>query len=636
MHARLLPSSAAGRCLLAAALSILLGLAPFPSALQLSRLQAQGLPVSTTVTPAAPPLPAPSGNVVPVSSVAALQAAVQALSSDTTIVIAPGTYALTSTLWVNGALSNVTIRGESNRPDDVVLVGGGMGVPSSSVPHGIWTGNGVTGLTIANLTIRDIYQHPIIFNPGTESPRVYNVRLINAGEQFIKASTDGSGDGVDHGIVEYSIFEYTDTAPTYYTNGVDVLAGRDWLVRHNLFRRIRAPQGELAGPAILMWYASSGTIAEGNVFLDCQREISFGLVERTPNDHSGGIIRNNVIVRTAGLSGDVAIGVFDSPDTKVLHNTMLMSGQYPNAIEYRFPHTAGVTIVNNLSDAGAQARDGGVAALSGNVWTAAANWFVEPAAGDLHLKSTATAAIDRGVPTTDAPLDWDNEIRPMGPASDVGADEYSVFDPTVPVPDETAPTIVVTSPESGALLGGTVTVTAMASDDVGVTGVRFFLDGVFLGSEDTAAPYQTTWATTTVSNGSSHTLFAIATDAAGNSASSSTVTVTVSNPVGDTIAPTVVITAPLAGATVSRTVTVSATASDNVGVVGVRFTLDGLTIGTEDLSAPYQVSWNTAGVANGSHVLRAVARDAAGNVTTSASVTVRVKNPRAKPRRGSD
>jgi hypothetical protein len=166
--------------------------------------------------------------------------------------------------------------------------------------------------------------------------------------------------------------------------------------------------------------------------------------------------------------------------------------------------------------------------------------------------------------------------------------------------------------------------------------VRFFLDGVFLGSEDTAAPYQTTWATTTVPNGSSHTLFAIATDAAGNSASSSTVTVTVSNPVGDTIAPTVVITAPLAGATVSRTVTVSATASDNVGVVGVRFTLDGLTIGTEDLSAPYQVSWNTAGVANGSHVLRAVARDAAGNVTTSASVTVRVKNPRAKPRRGSD
>jgi hypothetical protein len=636
MHARLFSNAGAGLCLFVAALSILFGLTTLPSGLQFSALQAEAAPVWGTVTPAAPPLPGPSGNVVRVSSVAALQAAVQALSSNTTIVIAPGTYTLTSTLWVNGPLSNVTIRGESNRPDDAVLVGTGMGVPSGGVPHGIWSGNGVTGLTIANLTIRDVWQHPIIFNPGTESPRVYNVRLVNAGEQFIKASTDGSGDGVDDGIVEYSIFEYTDTAPTYYTNGVDVLAGRDWIVRHNLFRRLRAPQGQLAGPAILMWYASSGTIAEGNVFLDCQRDISFGLVERTPNDHSGGIIRNNVIVRTAGLSGDVAIGVFDSPGTTVLHNTVLMSGQYPNAIEYRFPHTTGVTIVNNLGDAGAQARDGGVAALSGNVWTAAANWFVQPAAGDLHLRSTATAAIDRGVPTSDAPRDWDNEIRPIGPAADVGADEYRLFDPPVPVPDETAPVVVVTSPANGTVVGGTVTVSATASDNVGVTGVRFVLDGMLLGSEDTTAPYQTTWATTSAPNGSSHALLAIATDAVGNTTSSGSVTVTVSNPAGDTAAPTVEITGPLAGATVSRTVTVSAAAADNVGVVGVRFTLDGLTIGAEDLSAPYQVSWNTAGVANGSHVLRAMARDAAGNVTTSDPVAVEVKNSRARPRRRLD
>ncbi len=191
MHARLFSNAGAGLCLFVAALSILFGLTTLPSGFQFSALQAEAAPVWGTVTPAAPPLPGPSGNVVRVSSVAALQAAVQALSSNTTIVIAPGTYTLTSTLWVNGPLSNVTIRGESNRPDDAVLVGTGMGVPSGGVPHGIWSGNGVTGLTIANLTIRDVWQHPIIFNPGTESPRVYNVRLVNAGEQFIKASTDG-------------------------------------------------------------------------------------------------------------------------------------------------------------------------------------------------------------------------------------------------------------------------------------------------------------------------------------------------------------------------------------------------------------------------------------------------------------
>jgi hypothetical protein len=386
----------------------------------------------------APPLPAPSGSVVTVSTVAALQAAVGSLASNRTIVIAPGTYQLTSTLWINGTLSNVTIRGATNNRDDVVIVGRGMGVPDGSVPFGIWTGGNVTNVTIANLTIRDIYQHPIIFNAGTQSPRVYNVRLVNAGEQFLKSNPDGSGGGVDNGIVEYSVFEYTNTAPSYYTNGVDVLTGRDWIIRHNLFRRIRAPQGELAGPAILSWFGSSGTVADSNTFVDCQREMSFGLVERTPNDHTGGVISNNFVVRNAGMGGDVAIGVFDSPGTKVVHNTVLLRGQYPNAFEYRFPDTTNVAIVNNLADRGAQARDGGTATLLGNVWTAQASWFVDPLGGDMHLQPGASLAIDQGVATSDAPADWDGESR-AGGAPDVGADERAAATPPTPSPPAPSP-----------------------------------------------------------------------------------------------------------------------------------------------------------------------------------------------------
>ena len=56
----------------------------------------------------------------------------------------------------------------------------------------------------------------------------------------------------------------------------------------------------------------------------------------------------------------------------------------------------------------------------------------------------------------------------------------------------------------------------------------------------------------------------------------------------DTTPPTVTLTAPIAGATVNGSVTVSANASDNVGVVGVRFLLDGVDITSEDTSAPYQ------------------------------------------------
>ncbi len=102
---------------------------------------------------------------------------------------------------------------------------------------------------------------------------------------------------------------------------------------------------------------------------------------------------------------------------------------------------------------------------------------------------------------------------------------------------------------------------------------------------------------------------------------------TVSNaPPTDTTPPTVSITSPASGATVSGTTTVSASASDNVGVAGVQFFVDGSALGAEDTTSPYSASWNTTSVANGSHSLTARARDAAGNSTTSGAVTVTVSN----------
>jgi len=95
----------------------------------------------------------------------------------------------------------------------------------------------------------------------------------------------------------------------------------------------------------------------------------------------------------------------------------------------------------------------------------------------------------------------------------------------------------------------------------------------------------------------------------------------------DSVPPTLSVTAPQNGATVSGTVAVSSgTASDNVGVQGVQFELDGALLGVEDVTAPYGVQWNTSRVANGNHVLTAVARDGRGNVTRSSPVTVTVSN----------
>ncbi len=98
----------------------------------------------------------------------------------------------------------------------------------------------------------------------------------------------------------------------------------------------------------------------------------------------------------------------------------------------------------------------------------------------------------------------------------------------------------------------------------------------------------------------------------------------------DTTAPTVTLTAPSAG-TVSGTVTVTASASDNVGVAGVQFRLQGANLGAEDTTNPYSTSWNTTTVPNGSYTLTAIARDAAGNTKTSAPITVTVSNTSTPP-----
>ncbi len=193
--------------------------------------------------------------------------------------------------------------------------------------------------------------------------------------------------------------------------------------------------------------------------------------------------------------------------------------------------------------------------------------------------------------------------------------------------DTTAPTVAVTAPTGGTTVSGaSVTVTASAADNVGVVGVQFKLDGITnLGAEDTTSPYSSTWNTTGLASGSSHALTAVARDAAGNSTTSAAVTVTVNNPVADTTPPSVSLSAPAAG-TVSGSVTVSASAADNVGVIGVQFRLDGAPLGAEDTTAPYSISWNSATATNGTHTLTAVARDAAGNSTTSAAVNVTVSN----------
>lgn len=191
------------------------------------------------------------------------------------------------------------------------------------------------------------------------------------------------------------------------------------------------------------------------------------------------------------------------------------------------------------------------------------------------------------------------------------------------VNDTTAPTVSLTAPGNGATVSGTVAITASASDNVGVSKVEFYKDGVLLTATN-VAPYLYSWDTTTAANGS-YTLTAKAYDNAGNVGQSANVLVTVNNLVADTTAPTVSVTAPANNATVSGTVSVAASVSDNVGVSKVEFYVNNV-LAAADTATPFTYSWNTTSVSNGAYILMAKAYDAAGNAAQSAGVTTTVSN----------
>jgi len=94
----------------------------------------------------------------------------------------------------------------------------------------------------------------------------------------------------------------------------------------------------------------------------------------------------------------------------------------------------------------------------------------------------------------------------------------------------------------------------------------------------------------------------------------------------DVTPPVISLTAPTPNAMVSRLVTVSANATDNVGVTGVQFKLDGVNLGLEDAASPFTVLWDSTTASAGQHTLTAVAFDVAGNQATSVAVVVTVSN----------
>ena len=388
--------------------------------------------------------------------------------------------------------------------------------------------------------------------------------------------------------------------------------------RLNVFEALRVVNDETA-PAVAFVTPASGAIAVDSIVVSATASDNLGvagvkfLLDNNPLGAEDTAAPYEVTWNTAGATNGEHVLTAVARDA---------AGNQTSA-------TLGVTVSNDV--------------------TAPAVAFTSPAAGSVSGTVTvaATASDEIGVTSVQFNLDgaplgteigsapyqvvWDtgtmsNGAHVLTAVARDGAGHTSSATVNITVANDYAgPTVAITSPGAGTV-SGSLTVAASASDDIQVAGVQFTLDGSPLGAEDTSAPYEVSWNSTTVGNGV-HVLAAVARDGVGQTATATAVSVTVTN---DTTAPSVALTSPGTG-TVAGTVSVAASASDDLGVAGVQFTLNGAPLGAEDTSAPYEVSWDSVSTANGVHVLTAVARDAAGHTTIATSVSVTVANDTGAP-----
>ncbi|CCE24486.1 S8 family serine peptidase [Methylotuvimicrobium alcaliphilum] len=199
--------------------------------------------------------------------------------------------------------------------------------------------------------------------------------------------------------------------------------------------------------------------------------------------------------------------------------------------------------------------------------------------------------------------------------------------------DNEAPSVNIFSPTGGSTVSGLIAVEVSATDNVGVSEVSLYANGLYVGT-DTTAPYQFSWDSKEIADGSV-TLSATAIDAAGNEGVSSDVNVTVKNtieeveevadePVEEVIedmaAPTVAISNPADGSRVSRVVKINVSAEDDVAVANIQLFINGSLASSAD-GNQLSHNWNTNRESRGTYIIEAVATDTS-NKTAKHTITV--------------
>lgn len=368
---------------------------------------------------------------------------VAAAASGSTIALADGVYDLSAAALLHFTTPGVTLRSASGDRDAVVLEAG-YGIGEIALIS-------ASDVTIADVTLARAFYHPIHVTGGaaanSEHVTIYNVAVIDPGQQGIKVNASPEGFYSDYGSVACSQVELTDAGRAQvkdncYTGGVDAHSAWGWSIRDNFIKGFWCEAG-LSEHAVHFWVTGRDTVVERNVIVDCARGIGFGLGEmgngksRVYDDdpcpgksylgHIDGVIRNNTVwaaspamfASAAGFDSGVALE--QACGAQVYHNTVASLQPPFTAIEYRWANTSAI-IKNNLVTHAIKERDGGQAVQAANLVDAPLDHFVDANAGDLHL-APGSAAIDAGEALTPGLVDTDLEGDARDGAPDIGADE---------------------------------------------------------------------------------------------------------------------------------------------------------------------------------------------------------------------
>lgn len=388
-----------------------------------------------------PPLPPPEGDIIRVSPDQAEQLPdiIREAPAHSTVELDPGTYAVTRLLYM--VTPGVSVRSSTGKPEDVVIDGTGLADTMFFVQG--------SDITIAEMTLRGSPQH-LVHVSGSENGDVtgfegYRLHLLDAGLAGLKINA-ANASFADAGTLACSTVTLTDArrpgpAEPCVSSGVLGVGVADWQFRDNRFEGFWCPSGDTFALSFIEGCAD--IFIERNTIVDAALGIRLGVHDVPPDgarvhpdwvgcgdtvfDHYGGVVRNNMIaavgqgIASSDLGFYAGIALWKVCGTSVVHNTVMSAVGAAASIEYRFERSQ-QKVLNNLVTQPFRDRDGAAAPLAGNLELADLAAFVDPLAGDAHLRPD-TPPIDAGVMLgEDAVLhDIDGDPR-IGPP-DVGADE---------------------------------------------------------------------------------------------------------------------------------------------------------------------------------------------------------------------